>query len=163
MSLHRDDHRVVLGVAEPPQPRTEYVLSWDQLTARLHQVAGDVQRLRDDRGDHLVGVHPLAGGELVATAIATATGVPVVDWVGSGVVLTGLVARHCAEAQCWVDRLGEGLADVVWAFRVPEAPVELTSEPMPGMGDPIRFPVCAQEVPADWLVMPWEDRTVVTS
>lgn len=147
----------LLGVAEPPAPRPELAIAWEQLLARLHMMVPDVAALKLRHGDYLTGLHPLAGAEPVAMALSVATGVPVVPWVGSGVVLVGLVARQCAEADRWVGQLGGGLPAVLWTYRAPEAPAELVSAPWEGMGEPDRFPVRAPELGDAWLVMPWDD------
>jgi hypothetical protein len=141
----------------PADPeRLEYIVSWDMLTTQVGQLASRVRQLHGLQGA-VVGLHPLPGAEAVTLAVSAATALPVVSHVGTGVVLLGLVARRCAMAQRWIDVVGEGLPGVLWAFRAHDAPTELATPAMPGMGDPITFPVVGVEAPAaTWLVMPWE-------
>lgn len=151
-----EDYAGRAHLVQPAPEPTRFVISWSMFTTQCQLLAGAVRGLHG-LGGHVVGVRPLWGAEVPAAMVSGLTGIPVVDHVSSGVVLVGLVARHCAEAQRWVNTIGEGLAGVLWAYRTPEAPVELAPTSLAGLGDGPVFPVTGASVAgADWLVMPWE-------
>lgn len=134
----------------------QFILSWDMVRTQCMTMAQRVRQLHGLSGD-VVGLHPLHGAEVPAAMVAGMADQPIVPWIGSGVILVGLVARRCTEAARWVDQLGEGLGGVLWAFRDEHAPMELATPTIDGYGPPVTFPVCGQQVAgADWLVMPWE-------
>jgi hypothetical protein len=138
-------------LAAPGHGQPQLAVSWDQVRSRVSVMAARLQQRYPAPEEQLTGLCPLPGGEVPAALLSGMTGVPLVEWVGADVAVVGLVARRCVQARHWVETLGEGLADVLYAFRAPRAPLALED------GHGASFTVLGQEWKDDpWLVMPWE-------